>query len=1217
MRGTVGGCNIYRRNLPPYYGQMLWPTSASLSPFSLLVLLPPFSLPPHLPCFVSGPSTSCALVVFLSESSALFDLIPFPTNWPALLVRRSFCASPSVRSPPSPFPNHPVPLPPQAETSILSLYAFQIIQTSSAGHAMDRGSASRSRPVHHSRLSTRNNVDKQVQHAAQEAPTKENCRQHRLESSEKQQASDSAVVQRCRQGKRPISFLHAVLVVLLCPYILASIQDTLFFCSGRPVHSSGSFVGAVGALAVPRAEAPAVSGLLASSPITRALQEGVESRKRQQTTFAAAERLSTKGAFDVGSGNGPAENVDEQHVQPQQSVIEVSVVKNALVPGPRWGHTAAFLPESNVVLFVGGQVPSGNDSVVTNDVFAMDLSANSTQQWVQLSSKNLAPHAFAARAVTHRADGNDERLFIIGGSTADCSPNASSVFMWKAGKSWRDGQWSVPDLGNAADLPPRRRGARAMEVPTELGLSGKQAKEAMKKGGSSIMLLGGTLDETTCNRNGSSIYPSADVWTVVAGARPRPGRASRLAKPAPTMSARTLELDARMANMSVVDYSTVLLPSTDGQADRMLLLGGVDVDGSFAPFNQLWVLDLSSGLWTRMDTTNSTATGLDIPLGRVGHTATRTNNGTIIVHGGYISMESDRVPTSDVHVLDYTVTPAVWSKVASTGGSAAPSRAFHTALMAGDIMVVGFGEENEGGDSANPAAANAKQGSTASSSPPVHFLDTANPSGWTWSDSVSDVVTSRVQSESAPAAAPASADAPTDPSSQDVGTDDGKAGETAEDPQSKESQTSDQPAPDAADPAPASDNGGGGVTPKQRNTAVIASVLGAAAIAASLGGLYAAHKRREARAGRDNDSMSGDKYERFSSAATPGPPVSSLWLHSPVAWANSAGKGLRRKASVASEALLNKNRSSQRGPIDGFSPNNSPFSVLSNYSTPEQAVGFQVIRNLPPSSRLSIRRSQLAEQQAVREKLQSQERAEGDATELPDSFLHSILDDNEVRSQNDIRRTVGGGGAVVGGAVAAMAAPHRAVSIVRASSTESLGSLGAASHFSYPYLNAMHRPSLFDMSASSNGSPFSLSLGVTSSPEGPAISPRRALAHGLGYSNSPMTPTWSPAQAQKKSQELKKETEQRQQQRGSFDSLGSDAGDDAAETTVAQRDPKSPSAMIAAAACINSPLFPWAPLTSWGSPMLPAQPAPVLDSRQQSQRRARQSILRVTNQELA
>jgi hypothetical protein len=818
-----------------------------------------------------------------------------------------------------------------------------------------------------------------------------------------------------------------------------------------------------------------------------ALPQSQQSTKRHQSVFdIERQQRTTEKSANVSWVNGTETSVGHEHSQSQQSLKVVDV------PSKRWGHSVTYLKEANVALFVGGQVASDNDSMVlTNEVYAMDLSVDSNQTWVQLSSDNLVPHAFAARAVTHDEEGSDERVFIVGGATNDCSSNATQVSMWKAGESWQDGQWSTPAFSEGAVIPERKRGARAIQVPVEISLPKEESQQAILAGGVSFMVLGGYNDESTCS-NTSSMSSDVGLWTMGAGAGE--GRRARNSSAAQTFDTRPLVLSAELTNISVADYSAVLLPANGTQGDRLLLLGGMDKDGNLTSFEDLWVLDLVTGYWSRLPTTNANSSTHDIPHGRFGHTSTRTENGTIVVYGGYTSLANDTVPTSDVHVLNYTVSPAVWSRVNS---SQAPKRAFHTAFMAGQVMVVGFGQgEYKSSSSNSNSTTKMESRSVASSSQAIQFLDTTN---WSWADSMAGVLAARQEgSDSAPASTASSSSIPV------ASTTSAAVASTTKDAQSTTSTrehatiaisatttaaatptatsatySDDVPTstyndgistspftawstPSAIQPsATNTSDSGSSMTPQKRNTAVIVSVLGAAAVAASMAGLYAAHKRREAYKNGDHYSMSGDKYEHFSSSA-PGPPVSALWFHE-----------LKRKAT-GGRSFKKGGQSPRSG---AASAGTSPRSFQGGYTMPQNDNTFRVLSTIPATSRLSMRRNEMMQQEATREQLHEQE-STMQSNRLSDQFLTSFFTDDD---QYENGRT--------------LIMPPPTAYNTRALSSESLESDGAMSHFSYPYLSAMHRHG-------PNGSPSTNCSSGQNSPQQDGKD---------GYSNFAMSPTWSPS----------------------------------------------------------------------------------------------------------
>ncbi|PWN33290.1 uncharacterized protein FA14DRAFT_161214 [Meira miltonrushii] len=784
---------------------------------------------------------------------------------------------------------------------------------------------------------------------------------------------------------------------------------------------------------------------------------------------------------------------------------EINVI-NATTGGPmslqevneeRWGQTSAYMPSSNRVLFTGGQVKSSEDGVirVTNDVFTLDMSNGTIangylkqtteagqNRWHRSSSDALPPHAFAARAVTHTGDHQGEQIFVIGGATADCSISNSPVYVWNAAKHGQvSGSWSAPNISMGQTIPPRRRGMSAMQVPVSIGLNSSEAEAARQKGGSSFMVVGGYTDYTTCNSSTSNssqapnAYPYVDIWTTD--------------KSGESMSVRTLPIDSRMPNMSIYDYSAVVLPAneTAKQNTRILFVGGRDVFGAFTPMNQLWTLDIETNVWQRMETTNGTNTGLDIPLGRTGHSSTLMDDGTILVHGGYVTLDNSQPPSNDTYYLDPRVDPAVWNKLyPNTTGGSTPGKAYHTAIMANGIYMVAFGQQ---GTVSGAPSTTLQQRADAQSSP-VLYLDTRSPGQWSWTTDLGTILAAREEGSSSssinPPLSPPSPSSSPSPVQASAASSEMSSQSTQQSTEQQTASSSPTPAQSIEAPAPqqSKDDDGssdGGPSSKTTHTAVIASVVGALAIAASLGGLYAARKRREAR-NSDADSVGDDKYERYTGDRD-APPVSSLWINQPMAWAGNAGKGLRRQASMATEKFLARTLSrrnvaagtmqagnmramqdaSASGAYDGdraqhISRDADNLSIASNDT-------FTAFRTIPLGSRFSIRRSRKQPMEDMVNDMQTDPFSDEAGREyeinpslrkhmkpLPEDFIKSLLDDGDFLAHSNIKRTVGGG--------KYLQSPEQSSPRPENRSRESLFSEDGVSHYSYPYLATINRSSM-------------------------------------------------------------------------------------------------------------------------------------------------------------
>ena len=80
-------------------------------------------------------------------------------------------------------------------------------------------------------------------------------------------------------------------------------------------------------------------------------------------------------------------------------------------------------------------------------------------------------------------------------------------------------------------------------------------------------------------------------------------------------------------------------------------------------------------------------------------------DGKVYVYGGYKKHGTkhnavSKVPTDEMYVLDASTTPAVWSKVnyqdPPENGPLPSKRAYHSAVMVDDVMVVAFGQQHKG-----------------------------------------------------------------------------------------------------------------------------------------------------------------------------------------------------------------------------------------------------------------------------------------------------------------------------------------------------------------------------------------------------------------------------------------------------------------------------------------------------------------------------------------
>ncbi|KAG0211208.1 F-box only protein 42 [Mortierella sp. NVP41] len=116
--------------------------------------------------------------------------------------------------------------------------------------------------------------------------------------------------------------------------------------------------------------------------------------------------------------------------------------------------------------------------------------------------------------------------------------------------------------------------------------------------------------------------------------------------------------------------------------DTMVVFGGMD--GSKSTFNDIHTYNLTEGSWVLNVLVNKTI----IPSARKGHSTVCLNN-TMILYGG----GADQPQDDDVWVLDASVTPWLWSRIATNKPAGPGPRTGHSALLNGTNMLVwgGYG----------------------------------------------------------------------------------------------------------------------------------------------------------------------------------------------------------------------------------------------------------------------------------------------------------------------------------------------------------------------------------------------------------------------------------------------------------------------------------------------------------------------------------------------
>lgn len=317
----------------------------------------------------------------------------------------------------------------------------------------------------------------------------------------------------------------------------------------------------------------------------------------------------------------------------------------------------------------------------------------------------------------------------------------------------------------------------------------------------------------------------------------------------------------------------------------------------------------------------------------------------------------------------------------------------------------------------------------------------------------------------------------------------GSSSDSASVPSGSDSQVKSDSTPTTpSNPSPPSSTDGGSNKSEEQKTeakksgAIAGSVLGAAAALAAVGSLYAYKKRKES----IYQSNDGSYHSRFGfvdgGKKSNAEPVSSLWLTTPVAWAS---KGLKRRSSETSSLgssisgifFKKNNRRGSNGSTsttetlwekgDKFTAPTSPPRVASTSPTK----GLTVFRSISYSAKKnSGGRRNFSIGRHGRFPIEDSE-AQLDS-KVSEKFISSIVQDENrglspFSQSND--RSYFPSPPIAAAMVSRSPNLNSPERVLRAPSCESFGSDGEASHCSYPYLSAMHRPSLANLSSSNAG----------------------------------------------------------------------------------------------------------------------------------------------------
>ena len=423
-------------------------------------------------------------------------------------------------------------------------------------------------------------------------------------------------------------------------------------------------------------------------------------------------------------------------------------------PAPRWGATAQYMQGSQTIVFVGGQLD--DQGHVSNETLALDMSGLTNLQSTRASVKRMpwlrvqrgndsvaAPKAayassYVSTSVCGATDGHlVDTLWVVGGKPEDCGEKTHDLHTYSLEKKNQTlvGTWK-PIRTNGTQ-PTRRSHAGAVLTRSLLPDQEDVA----------LMVWGGEDVEAACQSKGAHkpIASSMDLLFIGPPLDQQCSPPKQFAK----AEAQSFAMSQNLSTVPVVDYAAVQMPlihnsQTNRDETPLLFLGGRDKSRTLVDFAQPWAMDLSSGQWAKWGTTG------DIPSPRVGHSAVHTNDGRVLVYGGY-KMHHDwknvsKEPTDEMYMLDASHTPARWTRIhyraPPENGPRPSKRAYHSAVMVDDVLVVAFGQQHQ-----STAYGLEKRGGTNenASDPLVMYMDTReNIMGFRWTDKLSAIVSARV-----------------------------------------------------------------------------------------------------------------------------------------------------------------------------------------------------------------------------------------------------------------------------------------------------------------------------------------------------------------------------------------------------------------------------------------------------------------------------------------
>ncbi|KAG0262849.1 hypothetical protein BGZ95_003947 [Linnemannia exigua] len=294
---------------------------------------------------------------------------------------------------------------------------------------------------------------------------------------------------------------------------------------------------------------------------------------------------------------------------------------------PRWFHAASSVGLS--IYFTGGTThDSSGKAMLLSDTLGLDLAQTWETSNPPFNTLTPVPATVSGHVMNRISATTD--LIVAGGEST--SPQASFTYLYET----KGGSWSVVKPANPT-LPNHRLYSAAVAT-----------------GKDGLLLEGGYL---TTVANGT-FSPSLISLNPVDKYQPSTRTPVALAANAPALARHTMTL------------------TTNGHA---VILGGITPQGAVANLSIAHVLDTqASGDW-KVVTLSGTA-----PDPRMSFSTVLVNATTMLVYGGTADLKTGY---SNAFYLDLPTW--TWSSPPAQGD--APSLWGHTATMAGNFMVVGFG----------------------------------------------------------------------------------------------------------------------------------------------------------------------------------------------------------------------------------------------------------------------------------------------------------------------------------------------------------------------------------------------------------------------------------------------------------------------------------------------------------------------------------------------